>query len=207
LDVLEAIRKRRSIRRFKKIPLSEETIWTLIEAARLAPSGSNIQPWRFIIVKDELLKTEICRAAFGQEFLREAPVVMVCCGDLLSWKAARNRSEELISKGDIHLTRESEEALMQRAERASSAEMHERVPTTMLNVAIAVEHMVLAAVELGLGSCWVRLFDEKKVKQALGLPNNLCVVALLPLGVPDEEPEARPRLPRHTISWTLKQTS
>lgn len=200
MDVLEAIRKRRSIRRFKKTPLSDGSIETLIEAARLAPSGSNIQPWRFVVVKDERLKARLCRAAFSQEFLMEAPVVMVCCGDLLSWKAAKDRSKKLISRGDIRLSRESEEALMKRVERASSAEMHERVPTTMLNVAIAVEHMVLAAVELGLGSCWVRLFDEEKVKQALGLPNSLCVVALLPLGIPDEEPEARPRLPRHAIS-------
>ncbi|MBS7622371.1 nitroreductase family protein [Candidatus Bathyarchaeota archaeon] len=203
MDVLEAIRKRRSIRRFKKTPLSEGVIETLMEAARLAPSGSNIQPWRFVIVKDERLKARLCRAAFSQKFLREAPVVMVCCGDLLSWKAAKGRSEELISRGDIHLNRESEEALMKRAEGASSAEMHERVPTSMLNVAIAVEHIVLEAVELGLGSCWVRLFDEEKVKQALGLPNNLCVVALLPLGIPDEEPEAGPRLPIHTISSIL----
>jgi nitroreductase len=61
--------------------------------------------------------------------------------------------------------------------------------------------MVLEAVELGLGSCWVRLFDEEKAKQAMGLPDNLCVVALLPVGVPDEEPEARPRLPSSTIAW------
>jgi nitroreductase len=65
----------------------------------------------------------------------------------------------------------------------------------LLNVAIAVEHVVLEAVELGLGSCWVRLFDETHVKQSLRLPDNLCVVALLPVGVPDHEPKATPRLP------------
>jgi len=185
--------------------LSDDKIETLIEAARLAPSGSNIQPWRFIIVKDEQLKTELCRAVFNQEFVRDAPVVIVCCGDLLSWKRARGQSEELINRGDIHLTKESEKALMERAERAASAEIHERIPTTLLNVAIAIEHMVLEAVELGLGSCWVRLFDEKKVKQAVGLPDNLHVVALLPVGIPDEEPKAKPRLPRSTIAWSAPE--
>ena len=66
--------------------------------------------------------------------------------------------------------------------------MDERIPTTMLNVAIAIEHIVLEAVELGLGSCWIRLFDEKKIKQTLNLPVHLCVVAILPIGIPDEDP-------------------
>lgn len=201
MDVLEAIQRRRSIRKFKNTTLSNDMIENLIEAARVAPSGSNVQPWRFIIVKDERLKAELCRAAFDQEFVKDAPVVIVCCGDLLSWKRARDQTQELINRDDIHLKKESEKALMERAEKAASAEMRERIPTTLLNVAIATEHIVLEAVELGLGSCWVRLFDEEKAKQAMSLPDNLCVVALLPVGVPDEEPEARPRLPKSTIAW------
>ena len=202
--MIEAIRKRRSIRRFKATPLTEQQIERLIEAARLAPSGCNVQPWRFIIVKDKELKRGLREASFNQQSIEEAPVVIVCCGDLLSWKKTREHTQELLKEGDISLSRENEDALMSRVDKAVFAEIHDRTPTTLLNVAIAIEHIVLEAVELGLGSCWVRLFDEKKVKQLLDLPEHFCVVALLPIGVPNEEPKPRPRLPLSAITLPTK---
>ncbi len=203
LRVLEAIRKRRSIRRFKTTPLSEQQIERLIEAARLAPSGCNVQPWRFIIVKDKELKHGLHEASFNQKFIEDAPIVIVCCGDLLSWKKTREHTQEVLNRGDVSLSKECENALMDRVNRAILAEMHERTPSTLLNVAIAIEHVVLEAVELGLGSCWVRLFDEKKIRQLLDLPEHLCVVALLPVGVPDEEPKPRPRLSSSVITLPI----
>jgi nitroreductase len=195
LDVFEAIGKRRSIRKFKNELLSERQIEQLLEVARLAPSGCNVQPWRFIIVKNKQLKKRLCQASFNQEFVETAPVVIVCCGDLLSWKATRKRTQELLNKRNIHLSNECETALKDRVDMAVAAEIHERIPSTLLNVAIAIEHIVLEAVELGLGSCWIRLFDENRIKQLLNLPDHICVVAILPVGVPDEEPAPRPRLP------------
>jgi nitroreductase len=88
---------------------------------------------------------------------------------------------------------------MERVEKATADSTYKRIPSAMLNVAIAVEHIVLTAVELGLGSCWVRLFDEKKVKQMLNLPEHVFPVALLPIGIPNEDPPARPRLPLSKI--------
>ena len=204
MEVLEAIRKRRSIRKFKDTQLSEEQVRRLIEAARLAPSGSNVQPWRFIIVKDKELKSKLRKASFNQEFVESAAVVIVCCGDLLSWKRTRKQVQGVLRRGDIKLGDDAEKELMERNIRAASAEMHERIPTTILNVAIAIEHIVLEAVELGLGSCWVRLFDEKKIKELLDLPDHLYVVALLPIGVPDEAPDPRPRLSSSAVIVTNK---
>ena len=152
------------------------------------------------------LKSELRKAAYNQEFVESAPVVFVCCGDLLSWKETRERNEEILKQGDIQLTPECESALMNRVNKAASVEMYKRTPTTLLNVAIAIEHIVLEAVELGLGSCWVRLFDEQKVKQLLSLPENLVVVALLPVGVPNENPKPRPRLPLSTIVLPIKSS-
>jgi nitroreductase len=205
LDVFCAIRKRRSVRKFRSEPLSGGQIERLMVAAQLAPSGCNVQPWRFLVVKDRQLKRRLCVAAFGQKFVEEAPVVFVCCGDLSSWKRTRQCTQELLEANGARLSRETEEALMGRVDGAVLAGMQERVPTTLLNVAIAVEHVVLEAVELGLGSCWVRLFDEKQVKQSLHLPDNLCVVALLPVGVPDHEPKATPRLPLSDIVLPVKK--
>lgn len=195
MDVLEAIQKRRSIRKFKTTPLTSEQINNLLEAARLAPSGCNVQPWRFIIVNDTQLKTKLCEASFDQQFIKDAPIVIVCCSDLHSWKESKEKTQELLNRADINLGEKCEKALMERVEKATADSTHERIPSAMLNVAIAIEHIVLTAVELGLGSCWVRLFDEKKVKQILKLPEYVFAVALLPIGIPDEDPPARPRLP------------
>jgi nitroreductase len=63
------------------------------------------------------------------------------------------------------------------------------------NVAIAVEHIVLRALDFGLGTCWVRLIEEQKVREIFGWDDNLYVVALLPVGYPDESPPPRKRLP------------
>ena len=199
LNVLEVIQNRRSIRKFKATPLSEQQIERLIEAGRLAPSGCNVQPWRFIVVIDKEKKKKLRKASFDQKFVEDAPIVIVCCGDLSSWKNTREHVKEITRRGEVQFSVECERALTERSQKAVNAEMKERIPSTLLNVSIAIEHIVLEAVELGLGSCWVRLFDEKMVKQILDLPSHIIVVALLPVGVPDEKPLPRPRLPRSSI--------
>lgn len=199
MNVLEVIQKRRSIRKFKTTPLTSEQIKNLLEAARLAPSGCNVQPWRFIIVNDTQSKTKLCEASFDQQFIKDAPIVIVCCSDLHSWNESKEKTQELLNRTDINLGEKCEKALMDRVEKATGDSTHERIPSALLNVAIAIEHIVLTSVELGLGSCWVRLFNEKKVKQILNLPEHIFVVALLPIGIPDEDPPARPRLPSSKI--------
>ena len=200
LDVYEAIKRRRSIRKFKKESISQDQIEKLIEVARLAPSGSNVQPWRFIIVKDNQLKSELCKASYKQKFVEDASIVVVCCGDLLSWKRVKETSREILKDKRIKLSKKTKDALEKRTNKAAIAEMDDRIPTTMLNVAIAIEHIALEAVELGLGSCWVRLFDEKKIKQILNLPDHLYIVAILPIGVPAEDPSPRSRMSMSDIT-------
>ncbi len=80
MKVLEVIKNRRSVRKYKKDPVPEEALLRVLEAARLAPSGKNFQPWKFIIVKDESLKEKLARASAGQFFMAEAPVIIVGCG-------------------------------------------------------------------------------------------------------------------------------
>ena len=80
MDVLSAIKNRRSIRKYQPRPIEKEKLEKVLEAARLAPSAMNTQPWRFIVVQDENLKEEIKAAAGGREFFTEAPVILVACG-------------------------------------------------------------------------------------------------------------------------------
>ena len=80
MNVLEVIKKRRSVRKYKEDPIPEEALLRVLEAARLAPSGKNFQPWKFIIVKDKSLKEKLAHASAGQFFMAEAPIIIVGCG-------------------------------------------------------------------------------------------------------------------------------
>jgi len=154
MDVFEAIKARRSIRAYRDEPVPEDKLLKVLEAARLAPSAGNRQPWRFIVVKDASKRRLLAHAADEQDFIAEAGVVIVVLGDP-----------------------------------AVSKRWYLRDPM------IAVEHMVLEAVEQGLGTCWIGAFDEVEVKRMLRVPEGLAVICLLPLGFPDETPRARSRKP------------
>ena len=81
MDVFEAIMGRRSIRAFKATDVPPETVEKLIDAGRRAPSAGNIQPWEFIIVRKPEIKRKLAKAALGQSFIEQAPVVIVVCAD------------------------------------------------------------------------------------------------------------------------------
>ncbi|MDM7934694.1 MAG: nitroreductase family protein [Methanothrix sp.] len=147
MEVMEAIRGRRSVRRFADLPLEEEKLGQILEAARLAPSARNMQDWRFIVVRDREMRLRLARAARDQQFVAEAPVVIAACGT----------SDLVMTCGQ---------------------------PAYAIDVAIAVEHMVLAAFSSGIGSCWIGAFYEDQVKGLLGIPDHVRVVALLALGYP-----------------------
>ena len=142
MNVFEAIEKRRSIRSYEPTPVPDEKLEKILEAARLAPSASNLQPRHFIVISDEERKKALSTGMFAK-FLRQAPVVIAACGD-----------EKKSPKWYV------------------------------IDVAIAVENMVLAATGEGLGTCWIGSFDENKVRAVLKIPENLRVVVLLALGYP-----------------------
>jgi nitroreductase len=81
MDVLQAIKGRRSIRAYKSNDVPPEMVEKLLEAARLAPSAGNIQPWEFIVVRSSAIKQKLAEAALNQEFIEEAPVVIVVCAN------------------------------------------------------------------------------------------------------------------------------
>ncbi|MEK7448032.1 MAG: nitroreductase family protein [Planctomycetota bacterium] len=80
MDIYETIKKRRSIRKYKPDPIPDDKFNRIMEAVRLAPSGKNGQPWRFVIVRDNRLKEELVQACKGQTFMAEAPVIIAACG-------------------------------------------------------------------------------------------------------------------------------
>jgi len=201
MDVSEAIKKRRSIRKFKPNPIPEEKIRLLLESARLAPSGTNTQPWRFIVVKDDDTKRELQEAAHNQRHIKSAPVIIVCCADLKAFKEFPERVDELIESGALpERTREVFIPYLKKG--MSTVTKDALMIAAAANVAIAVEHIVLQAVEIGLGTCWVRWYEDNKIKEILDIPKHVEVMALLPVGVPDEEPSQRPRQELNKIVYS-----
>jgi nitroreductase len=192
ISVKEAIERRRSIRKFKPDPVADDLIEALLGAARLAPSGCNAQPWRFKVVKDEPTRKLLAEAAYGQSFIASAPVVMVCCADIEGYlDGTVSGTQDLGRIGAIE--DRIVDIILKRSEGMKKMTVDELGPALALNVAIAVEHMVLMAAEMGLGTCWVRLIDQQKIKRIFGWGDTVYVVALLPVGYADESPDARKR--------------
>jgi nitroreductase len=162
MDVMEAIKTRKSVRRFLDKPLEEEKIRRVLEAGRLAPS--NRQEWRYIIVRDGELRKRIAEAANRQKFVGEAPVIIVACAVT---------DNHLMDCGQLCYP---------------------------IDVAISLDHISLEATELGLGTCWIGAFSEDQIKQILGIPRDVRVVGLMPLGYPVvPSPVKKNRLPLERI--------
>ncbi len=194
LTTRDAIEQRRSIRKFKSDPVPDEHVMALIEAARLAPSGSNAQPWRFKVVRDEETKVRLMERRVRPEVHLQP---LRWC-----WYAARTSKDTLAAR--FQARRNWEEAgaiedriakvLVDRAEMLRTEKAEEIGPRVASNVSIAIEHIVLRALDFGLGTCWVRMIDGPKIKKIFGWGDNIFVVALLPIGYPDESPLPRKRL-------------
>jgi len=199
LTVQEAIRQRRSIRSFTDKPVPDDIIRELLEAARLAPSASNRQPWRFIVVTDPKERAKLRRICWDQAFIEQAPVVFVCCADLTAYAqpSRLKRSQEFIDYGVTETLsgRFADPKFRAALLKMSDPDLGIFVAAAVANVYIAIEHMVLTATALGLGSCWVgALGDEGEINAMFGLPKTTVVVAVLPVGYPAVTPPPRPRI-------------
>lgn len=157
MDVYEAIKTRRSVRAYQDKPVPEDVLNRLLEAVRLAPSAGNRQDWKFIIVKDKETIQAIARAANNQQFIAQAPVVIV--------------------------------AVSLNPDRIMSCE----VPAYAVDLAIAIDHLTLAATVEGLGTCWIGAFSQGEMKKILNVPDKYKIVTLTPLGYPADSPRPKVR--------------
>jgi nitroreductase len=160
--LLELARARCSVRRYAPRPVARDAIDRCLEAARLAPSACNSQPWTFLVADRDPARTALAQAAFGglyamNAFAREAPVLIAVVAE--SSKPA-----------------------------AAAAGWLRRVPYNLIDIGIAGEHLVLQAAAEGIGTCWLGWFDERAVKKIVGLPRRSQVPVLISLGYPAESP-------------------
>jgi len=197
LTVAEAIQRRRSIRRFRPDPIPQDMVLQMLEAARLAPSASNLQPWRYVVVTDAQEKKRLRQICLDQAFIEEAAVVFVACADLSAYSkaASRRRYQEFIDTGVELSGRFADPIFQSIIDSLPEPDLATVVPPAISNTYIATEHIVLMATALGLGSCWVgAIMDQEAIKALLRLPPNVIAVALVAVGYPQSVPPPRPRL-------------
>lgn len=167
--MIESVETRRSIRSYSDIPVEDDKLIQLLESARLAPSGSNTQPWHFIIVESELTRQKLAEVSHQQKWMLSAPVFIVCVADI------RSRINDNV---EISL---------------NEASPQEELKQIIRDTSIAIEHIVLEAINLGLGTCWVAWFTQEEIRPILNIPSDKYVVSILTLGYANEIPKARPR--------------
>ena len=153
MNFLELAKARFSVRSFKKDPIEEEKLLTILEAGRVAPTACNKQPQKIYVIQSEEMRDKLATVC---KFTFDAPVVLAICYD--KEKAWKNDLTPGYCSGET-------------------------------DAAIVCTHMMLQAWELGIGSCWVGCFASDRVKEALGLPENVRVTALMPMGYPAEDAE------------------
>lgn len=200
-DLLELMKRRRSIRTYKNQPVPREYIEMILEAARWAPSGENFQPWHFIVTQDRNTIREIgligARAS-GRRFLME-----YLSGELGKRLAAipkekRDRVIRRLVEGEVSGFVADAPMLITFCTRIG-----EGVDTPM-DLAAAAQNALLMAEALGLGACWVigpckDPRDQKKVRRVLKVPDDYYVYFVLCAGFPNESPRPRPRKPLSEI--------
>lgn len=167
--MIDEIKTRRSIRKYLDKPVEDEKIIELLESARLAPSGSNTQPWHFIVVKSESMRKKLAEASHNQKWMMSAPVFIVCAADI---------NCRIKESTHMHLNENSAE---------------EEVKQIIRDTSIAIEHIALQAANLNLGTCWVAWFTQEDIRPILNIPSDKYVISILTVGYADEEPKPRPR--------------
>lgn len=160
MNFLDLVKQRYSCRKFLPIPVEEDKIIQCIEAARLAPSACNAQPWKFVVVNDITVKQQLVDAATSgvyklSKFISNAPVIIVVVADLTNF----------LSK---------------------VGSLMRDVKFYLLDIGISCEHLVLQATELGLGTCYIGWFSEKGVSKVLKIPKRYKIPLLICMGYPEE---------------------
>ncbi|MFO7896367.1 MAG: nitroreductase family protein [Candidatus Cloacimonadales bacterium] len=161
--LLEAIKNRFSVRKFLDQPIEKEKLDEILEAARLAPSARNIQPWKFVVIQSQQQREALAAICKGQKFVAAAPLTIAICCTNLDYQMSCGQTAAVIDG------------------------------------ALAGEHIVLQAAELGLGSCWIGAFFQDQLAQLINLPADWQVIGLLPIGYPDISRSERQLKPRDQV--------
>ena len=165
MDVYDAIRQRRSVRKFEDRAIADDVLTRVLDAGILAPSGRNTQEWKYVVVRDSETRNRLAEAA-EQEFVADAPILVA-----------------VVSLDPVR-------------------EMYCGIQAGPVDCAIVIDHMTLAAVAEGLGSCWIGHFDQDKCRAILDVPPPAKIIEMLVMGYPADTPgEKKRKSPADLICW------
>ena len=157
MEFSELIETRYSVRAYKPDPVEDEVQNQVLEAARLAPTAGNRQPFQLIVIHTAGREEELKRI-YNRDWFVQAPLVICACGiPAQGWTRSDGKNY------------------------------------TDVDVAIVMDHLILAAANLGLGTCWIAAFDPTAAREVLGLPDGVEPIALTPLGYPADQPKPKER--------------
>jgi nitroreductase len=159
MEFTEVIKSRYSVRAYKSVPVEESKLMQILEAARLAPTACNMQPFQFIIIHTKGREGDLKRIYHDSWFAKAPIVICACAVESQGWRRADGKSYAAI------------------------------------DLAIAVDHLILAAADLGLGTCWVGAFDVNATREILKLPPDVEPLIFISLGYPDDKPGSKYRKP------------
>jgi nitroreductase len=159
VEFSELIESRYSVRAYKSTPVEEEKLEQVLEAARLAPTAANRQPFRLIVIATAGREAELQRI-YHRNWFTQAPLIICACA--------------VPEEGWVRMDGKS---------------------YVDVDVAIAMDHLILTARSLGLGTCWIAAFDPAAAREVLGLPEGVEPIVFTPLGYPADEPRRKKRKP------------
>ncbi len=155
MEFLDLVKQRYSVRAYKAMPVEDEKLLGVLEAARLAPTASNRQPFQLIVIHTKGREEEL-RRIYSPSWFVEAPIVVCICSMPFQGWVRQDRK----NYRDV-------------------------------DVAIAMDHLILAATDLGLGTCWIGAFNPGETQRILKLPEDVEPIVFTPLGYPDDQPSRR----------------
>lgn len=159
MDFIDLTRQRYSVRAYKPDPVEETKLQQVLEAARLAPTAANRQPFQLIVIHTAGRQAELKRI-YHRDWFSQAPIVIgICAVPPVAWVRRDGKNY-----ADVDAT-------------------------------IAMDYLILAAADLGLGTCWVAAFDPAAAREVLHLPENVEPIAFTPLGYPADQPRPKDRKP------------
>ena len=168
MEFKELAKRRYSVRSYQSTPVAKEKLIDIIQAALLAPSAVNFQPWKFVVVTEPALLKQL-HGCYHRDWFKSAPVCIVAIGDHdKGWRRPTDNKDY-----------------------------------TDIDVAIAIDHLMLAATEIGLGTCWICHFNAEKCAEIFGLSPNLEPIAMIPIGYPSSDliPEKNRKLLDQSVRW------
>jgi len=155
MDFLELAKKRYSVRAYKSTPVEDEKLKYILEAARMAPTGTNRQSFQLIVIHTAGREKEL-RPIYDKDWFVQAPIVICACATTI-------QGQPYTEGGSYR------------------------------NVAIVMDHLILAATDLGLGTCWIGAFNPDAAREILGPPKEVKPIVFATVGYPDDEPRPKKR--------------